>query len=56
MKMFFYILMVIYFFIVYIPVFIIIFIATHTFYTLKQLSQCIKKSLTVSQSTSKATN
>jgi ABC-type dipeptide/oligopeptide/nickel transport system permease component len=55
MKTFSYILMVIYFFIVSIPVFIIIFILTHTFYTLKQTTLCIKKRLTQSQSTSKAT-
>jgi hypothetical protein len=55
MKTFFYILMVIYFFIVSIPVFIIIFILSHTFYTLKNTTQCIKKRLTVLVSTSKAT-
>ena len=55
MKTFFYILMVIYFFIVSIPVFIIIFIASHTFYTLKQATLCIKKRLTTSPSTSRAT-
>ena len=37
MKVFIYILTVIYFAIVSIPVFIIIFILTHTFYTLKGL-------------------
>jgi hypothetical protein len=55
MKTFFYILMVIYFFIVSIPVFIIIFILSHTFYTLKNTTQCIKKRLTQLLSTSKAT-
>lgn len=49
-----YILMLIYFFIVSIPVFIIIFILTHTFYTLKTTIQCIKKRLTQSLSTLKA--
>ena len=55
MKTFFYILMVFYFFIVSIPIFIIIFIASHTFYTLKNTTLCIKKRLTVSRSTSRAT-
>jgi hypothetical protein len=54
MKLFFYIIMVIYFFVVSIPVFIIIFILTHTFYTLKTTIQCIKKRLTQLLSTSKA--
>ena len=54
MKTFFYILMIIYFFVVSIPVFIIIFILTHTFYTLKNTTQCIKKRLTQLLSTSKA--
>ena len=53
MKTFFYILMVIYFVVVSIPVFIIIFILTHTFYTLKQTTLCIKKRLTQSRSTLK---
>lgn len=55
MKTFFYILTVFYFFIVSIPIFIIIFIASQTFYTLKQLLPCIKKRLTAYRSTSKAT-
>jgi hypothetical protein len=55
MKTFIYIITIIYFFIVSIPVFIIIFILTHTFYTLKQTTQCIKKRLTQLLSTSKAT-
>ena len=38
MKLFTYILTVLYFVIVSIPVFIIIFILTHTFYTLKKLT------------------
>ena len=46
MKTFIYILTIIYFFVVSIPVFIIIFILTHTFYTLKNTTQCIKKRLT----------
>ncbi len=54
MKTFFYILMIIYFFVVSIPVFIIIFILTHTFYTLKNATLCIKKRLTQSLSTLKA--
>jgi len=49
-----YILMVIYFFVVSIPIFIIIFIASQTFYTLKNAILCIKKRLTQSQSTSNA--
>jgi len=54
MKISIYILTIIYFFVVSIPIFIIIFILTHTFYTLKTTIQCIRKSLTQSQSTSKA--
>lgn len=37
MKTFFYLIMVIYFFIVSLPVFIIIFILTHLFYTFKKI-------------------
>ena len=48
-------LLIIYFFVVSIPVFIIIFILTHTFYTLKNTTQCIKKRLTQSLTTFKAT-
>jgi ABC-type dipeptide/oligopeptide/nickel transport system permease component len=55
MKIFIYILTVIYFLIVSIPVFIIIFILSHTFYTLKNTTQWLQKSLTQSRSTSKAT-
>jgi len=54
MKLFIYILTVIYFLIVSIPVFIIIFILSHTFYTLKNTTQCIKKRLTQLASTFKA--
>jgi hypothetical protein len=54
MKTFIYILTIIYFFVVSIPVFIIIFILTHTFYTLKNTTLCIKKRLTQLVSTSKA--
>ena len=48
MKLFIYILTVLYFVIVSIPVFIIIFILTQLFYTLKKLTTCIKKQLTQS--------
>ena len=53
MRLFIYLLTIIYFIVVSIPIFIIIFILTHIFYTLKKLTTCIKKQLTQSHSTLK---
>ena len=53
MRLIIYILTIIYFIVVSIPVFIIIFILTQLFYTLKKLTTCIKKQLTQSHITLK---